>query len=76
MRPAMFSGIVIGDALVSYWSFFSMSLIIVPEAFAKVNSPQFPPLFLIGEYRVRSHLLTSRATIVALANIQRILVSI
>ena len=56
MHPAMFSGLVIGDAPVSYWPIFSLSLIIVPDAFAKVNSPQFPSLFLIGEYRVRRSL--------------------
>ena len=42
MRPAIVSGIVIGDALISYWLIFSLSLITVPEVFAKVNSAQFP----------------------------------
>ena len=41
MRPAIASGIVTGDAPVSYWSIFSLSLA-VPEVFAKVNSFQFP----------------------------------
>ena len=43
MRPAIVSGIVIGDALISYWLiFFPLSQITVPEVFAKVNSAQFP----------------------------------
>ena len=42
MSPAIVSGIVIGDALISYWLIFSLSLITVPEVFAKVNSAQFP----------------------------------
>ena len=41
MRPAVVSGIVIGDALVSYWPIFSPSLVTVPEVFANVNSAQF-----------------------------------
>ena len=44
MRPAIVSGIVIGDSPISYWPTSSLSLIIVPEAFAKVNSSQFPSL--------------------------------
>ena len=39
---AMVSGIVTGDAPVSYWSIFSLSLTTVPEVCAKVNSAQFP----------------------------------
>ena len=35
------SGIVIGDSPVSYWSIFPLSLVTVPEVFAKVNSAQF-----------------------------------
>ena len=38
-------GIVIGDAPVSYWSIFPLSLVTVPEVFAKVNSAQFPSFF-------------------------------
>ena len=42
MRRAIVSGIVPGDALVSYWpKFFSLSLVTIPEVFAKVNSSQF-----------------------------------
>ena len=41
MRPAIVSGSVTGDALVSCWSVLE----IVPELFAKVNSAQFPSLF-------------------------------
>ena len=33
---------VTGDALVSYWPIFSLSLVAIPEVFAKVNSTQFP----------------------------------
>ena len=32
--PAIVSGIVIGNALVSYWPMFSLSLVTVPEVFA------------------------------------------
>ena len=35
------SGIVTGETPVSYCSIFSLSLVTVPEAFAKVNSAQF-----------------------------------
>ena len=42
MRPAIASGIVPGDALVSYWLFFHPSLVRVPGVIAKVNSAQFP----------------------------------
>ena len=42
MRRAIVSGIVPGDALVSYWpKFFSLSLVTIPEVFAKFNSSQF-----------------------------------
>ena len=37
MRPAIATGIVIGDAPVSYWSTFSLSLVTVPEVFMKVK---------------------------------------
>ena len=36
------SGIISGDAPLSYWPIFSSSLATVPEAFAKVNLAQFP----------------------------------
>ena len=36
------SGIVSGDAPLSYWPIFSLSLVTVPEAFAKGNLAQFP----------------------------------
>ena len=42
MRPAIVSGIVTGDAPVSYWPIFPLSLVTVPEVFAKINSDQFP----------------------------------
>ena len=38
MRPAIGSGIVTGDAPVSYWLIFPLSLLTVPEVFANVNS--------------------------------------
>ena len=41
MFPASVSGIVNGEAQVSYWPIFSLTLATVPEAFAKVNSAQF-----------------------------------
>jgi len=41
MCPASVSGIVTEDAPVSYWPIFSLSLITVPEVFAKVNSTQY-----------------------------------
>ena len=44
----MVSGIITGDAPVSYWSIFSLSLVTVPEVFAKVNSPQFPSFSKMG----------------------------
>ena len=34
--------IVTGDAPVSYGQFFPLSLVTVPEVFAKVNFAQFP----------------------------------
>ena len=49
MRPAIVSGIVPDNALVSYWSIFSLSLLTVPEVFVKVNSAQSPSCFLSGE---------------------------
>ena len=42
MRPAILSGVVIGDAPVSYWPIFSLSLVTVPEVFAKVKLAKFP----------------------------------
>ena len=41
MSPAIASGIVTGDAPFSYWPIFSVSIVTVPEVFAKVNSVQF-----------------------------------
>ena len=35
MWPAIVSGIVPDNALVSYWSIFSLSLVTVPEVFVK-----------------------------------------
>ena len=41
MGPAIVSGIVTWDPLISYWPIFSLSLVTVPEVFAKANSSQF-----------------------------------
>ena len=46
---AIISGIVTGDAEVSYWPLFSMPLLRVPEAFTTVNLAQFPSRFWDGE---------------------------
>ena len=45
MRAAIVPGMVTRDAPVSYWPFFSLSLVTVPEVFAKVNSAQIPSPF-------------------------------
>ena len=45
------SGIVIGDAPVSYWSIFPMSLVTVPEVFAEVNSAQLYQHSSLGTVR-------------------------
>ena len=55
MHAAMVSGIVTLDVPVSYWSIFSLSLVTVPEVFAKVNSTQFPFFFLQRLSRVFTH---------------------
>ena len=50
VRPAVVSGIVTGDASVSYWpSFLPLSPVTVPDVFAKVYSAQFSSRFLSGE---------------------------
>ena len=41
MSPAIVSGIVTGDAAVSYWPIFFLSRVTVPEVFSWVNSAQF-----------------------------------
>ena len=50
MRPAIVSGIVIGDALVSYWLVFLPFPVTVPDFFAKNNSTQFPSRFYSGQF--------------------------
>ena len=55
MGSAIDSGIVTRDVLDSYWPIFSLSLVTVPEVFAKVNSVQFPWPFLSGEYVIFIH---------------------
>ena len=49
MFPAVVSGIVTGDAPVSYWPIFSLSLVAAPEVFAGVTSAQFPSSLSSGE---------------------------
>ena len=41
MRPAIVSGIVTGDAPLSYWLICPLSLLTVPEVFAKLTRPSF-----------------------------------
>ena len=52
MRRAIVSGIVTGDAPVSYWSVFPVT---VPRVIAKVNSAQF--LFSFLAWRVEACVL-------------------
>ena len=47
MCRAIVSGMVTGDAPVSYCQFFPLSIVTVPEVFANVNSA---PRFLSGEF--------------------------
>ena len=42
MLPAIVSGIITGHEPVSYWLIFSLSLVTIPEVFAKLDSSQFP----------------------------------
>ena len=60
IRPAMFSGIITKDVLVSYWPIFLLSPVTVPEVPAKVNSPQFPFSFSSGKWPLLK-LWTNRA---------------
>ena len=46
MCPVIVSGIVSEDAQISYWPLFSLSLITVPEIFAKFNL--YPSRILTG----------------------------
>ena len=52
MRPAITSGIVAGNAPVSYWPTCFPSIVTVPEVFSKINSIQFPSRFLTGEFAI------------------------
>ena len=47
MYPAIVSGIVTGDALVSYWSLFSRSLLTVPKFFAQASLSQFSRFWIV-----------------------------
>ena len=44
MRPASVSGIVIEDAPVSYWLIFPLSIVTLPEDFAKAIRPSSFPV--------------------------------
>ena len=50
MRPASVSGIVTGDAPVSYWPVSLPFPVTVPDGFAKNNSTQFPCRFYSDEF--------------------------
>ena len=51
MRPAIVSGMVAEDALISYWLvLFSLLLLTVPEAFARANLAQSFSRILSGEF--------------------------
>ena len=43
--PAIVSEVVTGDAPISYWPIFHLSLVSDPEVFVIVNSAQFPSRF-------------------------------
>ena len=49
MRRAIVSGIVTRNAPVSHWPIFP-PIVTVPEVFSKIDSIQFPSLFLTGEF--------------------------
>ena len=49
MRPAIVSGIAIGDALVSYWPIFSPVPTNSPISLCESNKTQFPCRFDSGE---------------------------
>ena len=55
MRLAIVSGMVTGDAPVSYWPIFSLSLVTVLEGFAKAKSAQFSSRVFRGGSRGRVH---------------------
>jgi len=44
MRPASVFGIVIEDTPINYWLIFPLSLVTVPEVFAKAIRPSFFPV--------------------------------
>ena len=50
ISDAIASGIVTGDAPLSYWPIFFSSLATVPEGFAKANSTQSTSRFLTCEF--------------------------
>ena len=52
MCPVVFLLTFTGDALVSYWPMFFLSLVTVPKVFAKVNSTQFPSHLFSSQRRL------------------------
>ena len=60
MGPAIVSGIVTGNPLVSYWPFFPQSLAKVPEVFPKVNPAKFRPYFLRGDVRMSESTISQK----------------
>ena len=46
--PAMVNGIITGDGPVSYWPILPLSLVTLPEVFAKVIRPSFPLVFKVA----------------------------
>ena len=50
MYPANVSGMFTGDALVSYWPIFSLSLPTIPDVFVKVNLLKL--LFVFVEWSI------------------------
>ena len=45
MRPAIVSGMVTGDAPVSYWPISSLPLVTVPQVFADITVSSLSPVF-------------------------------
>ena len=52
MCPVVFLLTFTGNMLVSYWPMFFLSLVTVPEVFAKVNSTQFSSHIFSSQWRL------------------------
>ena len=61
MLPAIILSTVTGDALVSYWPIFFLSLVTIPEVFAKVNSAQFPLVSKVANSQKNNFFLSLRS---------------